>query len=277
MRPKKDLLKIDTESMERKICKFIKDVVSGSASRGLVLGLSGGVDSCVAAVLCTRAIQADNVLALLLPTSSTPKQDLEDARYLVEKTKIKSYEIWLDPIIDAFMKSLPSQKEERLPKANLTARCRMVCLYYYANLMNYLVVGTGDRSEILIGYFTKYGDGGADLLPLAHLYKTQVRQMASYLGLPENIVTKPSSPALWPGQKATDEIPVDYGVLDLILYYLFDAKLSPDEVAAELQTPRNIVDDVIRRNRATAHKRSYPPSMLSPFPSPSPMDLSSSL
>jgi NAD+ synthase len=99
--------------------------------------------------------------------------------------------------------------------------------------------------------------------------------MASYLGLPQRIVTKPSSPALWPAQKATDEIPVEYEILDLILFYLFDAKLSPDEIAAKLQISRKIIDDVIRRNRATAHKRSFPPNMLSPFSSN--LELNSSL
>ncbi|MBO3804216.1 MAG: NAD(+) synthase, partial [Candidatus Brockarchaeota archaeon] len=150
---------------------------------------------------------------------------------------------------------------ERLPKANLTARCRMVCLYYFANLLNRLVVGTSDRSELLIGYFTKYGDGGADILPLAHLYKTQVRQMAEQLGLPQSIANKPSSPALWPGQKAEDEIPVGYEVLDLILYGLFDAKLPSEEVAAQLGISPSVVEEVVRRNKGTAHKRSHPLSM----------------
>jgi NAD+ synthase len=150
----------------------------------------------------------------------------------------------------------------KLADANLQARTRMVLLYYFANTMGYLVAGTGDRSEEEIGFFTKYGDGGVDFLPIAHLYKTQVRFLARRLGLPRKIAEKPASPQLWPGHKATDEIPVDYDKLDLVLSALFDLKLKPREAAARAGVPPSVVERTLEMHRRSAHKRTVPPSLL---------------
>jgi NAD+ synthase len=149
----------------------------------------------------------------------------------------------------------------KIPKANVKARVRMIINYYVGNSLNMLVAGTGDRSEDTIGFFTKYGDGGVDFLPIAHLYKTQVRALGAHLGLPERVVWKPSSPQLWPGHKAADEIPVDYDKLDLILSGLLDKKLTPAEVAKATGVQLKVVEDVIKRHRASAHKRNYPPML----------------
>jgi NAD+ synthase len=115
----------------------------------------------------------------------------------------------------------------KIAEANVKARARMMICYFFANSFNMPVAGTGDRSEDLIGYFTKHGDGGVNFLPIAHLYNTQVRALGAHLGLPERIVTKPSSPQLWPGHLATDEIPLGYEKLDLVLHLLFDLKPPP--------------------------------------------------
>ncbi|MBS7618925.1 NAD(+) synthase, partial [Candidatus Bathyarchaeota archaeon] len=138
-------------------------------------------------------------------------------------------------------------------------------LYYYANLYGFLVVGSSDKSEILIGYYTKYGDGAADLLPIAHLYKTQVRSLANWLGIPEHIAFKPSSPQLYAGHKVTDELPVDYQVLDRILVGLFEYKLEPSEIAEKLKISEDIVFNVVKRYKSTSHKRKLPP-MVKPLP-----------
>ena len=142
--------------------------------------------------------------------------------------------------------------------ANLRSRIRMVVLYYFANLYDYLVAGTGDRSEDLIGYFTKYGDGGVDFLPISHLYKTQVRKLAEFLGVPKNIAYKPSSPQLYPGHRATDEIPLDYDRLDTVEKMLFDDKLDPVQVSAKSGVEIEVVKEVLRRYDLTGHKRVYP-------------------
>ena len=127
--------------------------------------------------------------------------------------------------------------------------------------MGRLVAGTGDRSEILIGFYTKYGDGGVDFLPIAHLFKTQVRELGAQLGLPRNIVAKPSSPQLWPGHRATDEIPADYDKLDLVLHHVFDRRASARTAAAKAGVERSVVDEVLDMHRRSEHKRSLPPGL----------------
>ena len=258
----KELLRLDFEREAEKITNFIRRVVEEAGASGVVLGLSGGVDSSLTLALCVRALGRERVLGVLMPTSFTPKEDVRDALSLAEQFGVRTEVVNIDKIAEAFFESLGIDRGDpkmRIPMANIRARIRMVILYYYANVNNYLVVGTGDRSEALIGYFTKYGDGGVDFLPIRHLYKTQVRKLAEYLGIPERIAYKPSSPQLYPGHKATDEIPADYDKLDLILHGLFDLGMSPEEVSRRFGFPTSMVEEVISRFKSTRHKRSYPP------------------
>jgi NAD+ synthase len=155
--------------------------------------------------------------------------------------------------------NFPVKTKDRVTIGNLKARIRMASLYFIANARNLLVAGTGDRSEDLIGYFTKYGDGGVDFLPIAHLYKTQVKALGRHLGLPIQILNKPSSPNLWEGHKATDEIPLDYNMLDLALVSLFDLKMRPKEAAAVLEIDEGKLEEILRLYNASGHKRAYPP------------------
>ncbi len=247
--------------------KFVRDFVAMSRAEGIVIGLSGGVDSSLVAMLCSHALGKDRMLGLLMPTSFTPEPDVHDARQLAVQLGIRTEHVQIDEIVDAYRRALGAREDDeglKTPLANLRARVRMTILYWFANRYNYLVAGTGDKSEDLIGYFTKYGDGGVDFLPIAHLYKTQVRALAKHLGLPDDLVSKPSSPQLYPGHSALDEIPADYDVLDPILYALFEQKLSPAEVQRELNAPKKLLDEVLRRHQETAHKRAYPP-LISPW------------
>ncbi len=256
-----ELSGIDLRSAESEIVAFIREVVRASGAEGVVLGLSGGVDSGVAAALCAKSLGGDRVLSLIMPTYFTPRSDLEDAEVLADGLGTKRRTIGIDAICDRIYESVGanhSNPAHRIPMANVRARARMVLLYYFANSENRLVVGTGDRSEILLGYFTKYGDGGADLLPIAHLYKTQVRMMAAHLGLPSRIAEKEASPQLYPGHRAIDELPLGYDGLDPILYGLFDRRLGPEEVAELSGTPLEIVKEVLRRHSASHHKRRLP-------------------
>src|SRR5207249_8147294 len=160
--------------MSKEIVNFIESYVNNSQAKGLVVGLSGGVDSSVVAKLCVMALGRSNVLGVLMPTTFTPKTDIEDARSLALQLGIDSRHVEIGSIDEAFGASLGVRSDEKamkIPFANLRARIRMTILYFFANGLNYLVAGTGDRSEDLIGYFTKYGDGGVDLLPISHLYK----------------------------------------------------------------------------------------------------------
>jgi len=254
--------KLDYERAVEKIVEFIKEIVEAAKAAGVVVGLSGGVDSSLAVALCVHALGKERVLGVIMPTSFTPEQDVRDARKLAEQLGIKIELVEIQEISEAFFEELkckPEDPEQKMSRANILARIRMIVLYYYANCHNYLVVGTGDRSEALIGYFTKYGDGGADFMPIRHLYKTQVRELARHLGVPENIAYKPSSPQLYPGHKITDEIPLAYEKLDPVLVGLFDKKLSPREVSQLAGVPIETVHEVLRRFNVSEHKRIYPP------------------
>ena len=253
---------LDWEAASEEIVTFIQRVVAEARAGGIVVGLSGGVDSSLVAALSVRALGKEKVLGVMMPTDFTPKEDIQDARDLAKMLGIQTKNIMIRPIMDCFAEALRLDEADphvKIPLANICSRIRMVILYYFANLYNYLVAGTGDRSEDLIGYFTKYGDGGADFLPISHLYKTQVRRLAEYLGIPTRVAYKPSSPQLYPGQKVTDELPLDYDRLDHIERMLFDEKLSPQEIAEKVQVSIDIVEDVSRRYCASKHKRTYPP------------------
>ncbi len=259
MELKESVLSLDYAQVESEVTEFIRRSVSSGGLVGAVVGLSGGIDSSVVGALCVRALGPAKVVGLLMPASFTPSKDVEDAKQLVEDWGIRSYVVAIDPIVTSLFGSAPELVDNRIAKANARARIRMTIDYYFANMLNYIVAGTGDKSEDLIGYFTKYGDGGVDILPIAHLYKTQVRALGAHLGLAPHMVSKPSSPQLWPGHKATDEIPLDYNKLDLVLYGLFEAKMKPEEVSKEVGVNKQVVEDVVTRYERSRHKRTYPP------------------
>ena len=255
------VLELDYKKTENRIINFIKKIVEEAKAQGVILGLSGGVDSSLAATICVRALGKERVLGVLMPVSFTPQEDMKDAKELAKWLGIKTEAIPLESIYNAFSKSLKHDQrgtENEIPMANVLARIRMVILYYYANLNNYLVVGTGDRSEFLIGFFTKYGDGGADFYPISQLYKSQVRKLAEHLGVPRKMAYKPSSPRLYPGHKATDEIPLDYEQLDPVLIGLFDKKFSHRQVSKLTGVPIEIVEEIQKRFNKSKHKRTYP-------------------
>jgi len=245
----------------KRIASFISRVVDGASAKGVVVALSGGIDSAVVGALCVRALGKGKVLALLLPSNHTPQEDIDDARKLADAWGVRKEEIPISRIVEALTKAAKAEGT-KIAKANVQARVRMVLSYYRANSLGYLVAGTGDRSEGLLGYFTKWGDGGSDFLPIAHLYKTQVRQLGAYLGLPKNVVEKPASPQLWPGHKALDEIPANYDKLDVGLHNLYDLKASPREAAARAGVRMSVVDKVLEMHRKSEHKRAMPQSLV---------------
>jgi len=258
----KNALKFDFERTANEIVEFIRKTVKDADAAGVVVGLSGGTDSSLVATLCVRALGENRVLGVIMPMVFTPAQDIDDAKELAEWLGIRTEFVSIQDISEAFSRQLgidENDLKQRIPMANIRARIRMVVLYYYANLHNCLVAGTGDRSERLIGYFTKYGDGGVDFSPISHLYKTQVRELSKHLGIPDKIVYKPSSPQLYPRHKVTDEIPLGYEELDPVLVGLFDRKLPPREVSRLTGVPIKVVEEVVRRFERSKHKRTYPP------------------
>ncbi len=255
------LTNLNFEYITETICRSIREKVEERGCRGVVVGLSGGIDSSVTAFLSVRALGKDRVLGLIMPYVTTPKEDVEDAIKVAEMLGIQYRVIDVSKIRDAYASSIPDFDEhDRIPAGNLLPRIRMTLLYYYANKYNLLVAGTGDRSELLIGYFTKYGDGGVDILPIGCLYKTQVRALGRYLGVPEQIVTKPSSPRLWPGHLAEEELQLKYEVIDLVLHCIFDLGLSVDDTVRETGINRDIVLRVLSMYERSRHKRSLPPT-----------------
>jgi NAD+ synthase len=256
----RDVVDLDYSRVERGIVEFIRYYVDSTRAKGVVVGLSGGVDSTVTAYLLVKALGPERVVGLIMPDSDvTPEEDVEDARSVAESLGVRYKVIDIKPIVSAYTIAAGVEPDRR-SKGNLRARVRMSLLYLHANMEGLLVAGTGDRSEILLGYFTKYGDGGADFLPIACLYKTQVRMLARHLGVPERIAGKPSSPRLWPGQLAEEELGLRYEEADLILYVLFDLKMSPEEAVEATGLPEEKVRRVLELHRATMHKRALPPS-----------------
>ena len=254
------ILQIDPRATLSEIIGFVRDTFTNSRAKGIVVGLSGGIDSAVTASVCVKALGPESVIGLLLFEKKTMDgADSKDAKELARILKIETLEFPIDEVFNSFLANFPVKTKDKVTAGNLKARIRMASLYFIANTKNLLVAGTGDRSEDLIGYFTKYGDGGVDFLPIAHLYKTQVKSLGWYLGLPSQILSKPSSPNLWEGHKATDEIPLDYELLDLALVSLFDLKMNPKETATILGIDEGKLDEILRLYNASGHKRTYPP------------------
>lgn len=258
----KQLLDLDWGRIIDDVESFVKNYVEGSRASGAVIGLSGGVDSSVTLTLLVRALGAEKVLGLIMPTEFTPRQDIEDAMWLAEKMGIRYRLIKIDGIVNEYKRSagIEENPSTRIALANLRARIRMTLLYLHANMENLLVAGTSDRSEILLGYYTKYGDGASDFLVISHLYKTQVRELGKRLGLPERIYAKPSSPQLYPGHRAIDELPADYETIDQVFYLVLDRGYSIEEASKTLKIDPHTAATIIKRYLDTEHKRSLPPS-----------------
>ena len=237
------LPKIDEERTAETICNFIKNRMNESKMRGLVIGLSGGLDSTTTAYLCVKAVGAENVLGLVLPSETTSKEDVQDALTAAKALGINYRTVDVDEFTKPFKNLSNSLEDTELADANLKARIRMTILYYHANAMKRLVVGTGNRTELLVGYFTKYGDGGVDMLPIGALYKTDVRKLASYLQVPSSIIEKAPTAGLWAGQTDEDELGIKYELLDKILHLMVDKKFEDQDVADALSVP---VDEILR-------------------------------
>ncbi len=231
-----------------RISEWIRERVKEAGAKGVVLGMSGGLDSSVTAVLCKKAYP-DSTLGLIMPCFSS-KEDVEHAKMVATKFGIETKEIDISDIFKFFLNTLEERDEEAkedIAVANLKPRLRMICLYYFANKLHYLVAGTGNKSEIAIGYFTKYGDGAADILPLGDLLKTEERKLAEALDIPNTIIDKVPSAGLWAGQTDESELGMGYDELDRILLALESGDFSGCDT--------ELVKRVKQMMEASRHKR----------------------
>jgi NAD+ synthase len=238
---------LDPEKTTITLTNWIRTQISGSEGKGAVVGVSGGIDSAVVVVLCKRACP-DTTLGINLPCYSDPV-DQEHARLVAQKFNIPYRVIVLDGIYDSFLKILPSDKadpaDDQLTRSNLKVRLRMVTLYYHANRLSYRVVGSSNRSELTVGYFTKFGDGAVDMMPLGNLVKQEVVDLAQYLGIPDVIIEKPPTAGLWPGQTDEDEMGITYKDLDR---YILTG-----------QADEKVKERIEQLHTRSQHKRELPP------------------
>jgi len=234
------------KTLEKKIVKWLKAKMKEAGAKGLICGISGGVDSAVVAALIKKSA-GNNHLCLIMPCHSI-ESDESDARLLAQKLSLNTEIIDLTTAYDAFIKILP--EGTGLAKANIKPRLRMITLYYFANNLNYLVVGTGNKSESLMGYYTKFGDGGVDLLPLGSLLKRQVWELAGHLSVPQVIIDKAPSAGLWRGQTDEAEMGIIYKELDYILEEL--------EKGRKPKAAKEAVSKIKAKIKISSHKRSAP-------------------
>jgi NAD+ synthase len=239
-----------------RISEWIKERVVEAGAQGVVLGLSGGLDSSVTAVLCKRVFP-DTTLGLIIPCFSS-EEDIKHAKMVASKFRIETRVLDISDIFTSFLSLVEGEQYDEAVKgaislavANLKPRLRMICLYYFANTLNYLVAGTGNKSELSIGYFTKYGDGAVDILPLGDLLKTEERKLAAELGIPEEIIEKVPTAGLWAGQTDEGEIGMSYEVLDRIISALERGDVS----GIHLKFEPELVERVKRMLEKSRHKR----------------------
>jgi NAD+ synthase len=272
----------DPESERDRVGSFLADRVDSAGADGVVVNMSGGLDSTVTAALAVEALGADRVYGLILPCNKIGAPHARDAEALAEALGIEYDSVHLQPLFAQFGAVVPDRfdlHDEPVRSGNAVSRLRMAVAYLAANAANHLVCGTANRSELLLGYLTKHGDGAADLFPLGRLYKTDVRALAAELGVPEFVVEKAPTAGFLPGQRDADDLGAPYEVVDPVLHLGVDRGLDPESVvdriaaaAAErgadsaavggestdggdAAVDRELVADLLGRHRATAHKR----------------------
>ena len=250
----------ELEQRRDHITDFIYEQVDAAGTDGAVLGLSGGIDSTLTAYLAVEALGADGVHGLVLPAEVSSEDNMSDAERVAQDLEITYDVIEVEPIVDALLERYPDAEGDHVAVGNARARVRAVLNYLVANHENRLVLGTGNRSEAAVGYFTKYGDGAVDCHPIGNLYKLQVRQLARHLGVPEDLVSKPPTAGLWADQTDEDEMGIDYETLDSILATHVDGPLSVDATCRLLDVPEETVEKVRGMYERSEHKRNVPPA-----------------
>jgi NAD+ synthase len=244
-----DGLSINGERVTEIICGFISTEVKKAGFDKVVVGLSGGVDSSTSAYIAVRALGKDNVIGIMMPYRTSQPESQDHARKVADELGIVHIEVDITPMVDRHIERDPEM--DRIRKGNVMARERMIVLYDQSHAHHALVLGTGNKTESLLGYTTLWGDMACAINPLGDLYKTQVKDLAGYLGVPKEIIDKPPSADLWTGQTDEDELGFTYAEADRLLYFLIDRQLSSDEAEKRGFDPQFIarVIDMIQKSR----------------------------
>lgn len=248
-------LTIDTEVTELVLTRFLQNEITKTGFSRAVLGLSGGIDSALSCYLAAKALGSDNVLALRLPYATSSAESLEHANLVIEALGIHSETIDITPMVDGLAAQSPDMTPHR--KGNVMARARMTAIYDRSMAWQGLVVGTSNKTELLLGYGTIFGDLASAVNPIGDLYKTQVRQLARVMGVPEAIVNKAPSADLIPGQTDEDDLGFTYDAVDRLLYLLVDERYSAAEIVEAGFDPQ-MVKRVIQLVQRAQYKRTLP-------------------
>ncbi len=236
---------------------FIRDCVKKTGCSGIVIGLSGGIDSAVVTKLAADTIDPAKILNVFMPSRVTPAADYKTTKELSQIWGTEYKIVDVQPAVDALTSVLLSDVQAPLERGNISARCRTIVLYNLAKKRNYLVAGTSNQSELMTGYFTKFGDGACDMTPLASTYKTEVKQIAAMIGIPQDIIDRPPSAGFWEGQTDESEMGISYEYLDAILYDM-DLDFDDDEIAEDLGIPTDKVREIRDLVASMEHKRLPP-------------------
>jgi NAD+ synthase len=249
-------LEINTDVVRKILTTFVLSEVTRTGFSRAVVGLSGGIDSAVSCFLAAEALGPQNVLAVRMPYKSSSADSLEDAQRVIDATGVNALTVEITEMVDPLIARFPDMDGMR--KGNIMARERMIVLYDQSSAFKGLVIGTGNKTEILLGYTTLYGDSASALNPLGDLYKTQIRQLAVALGVPQSLISKPPSADLWVGQTDEGELGFTYAEVDQLLYLLVDQRYTPQE-CIEAGYGQAFVKTVVERIRRNHFKRVYPP------------------
>jgi NAD+ synthase len=249
-------LTINTQLATKILTGFIHSEITRIGLNHAVIGLSGGIDSALSCFLAAQALGPENILAIRMPYATSSADSLADAQRIIDATGVQSMTIPITEMVEPLFDRFPEMDNVR--KGNVMARARMIVLYDQSEAFNGLVVGTGNKTEILLGYSTLFGDSACALNPIGDLYKTQVRQLAGDIGVPAEVIDKPPSADLWAGQTDEDELGFTYEEVDKLLYLLVDQRYRPKDLI-EAGFSAGFVDRVIDRVRRNQFKRVLPP------------------
>jgi NAD+ synthase len=257
----------ELEAHTAHISEFIVDRLDAAGVDDAIIALSGGIDSTTTAYLAVEALGADSVYGLVMPSEVNRDRNMSDAERVAETLGIAYDVVEIEPIVETILDAFPGTPTDseietdplKTAVGNVRVRVRAVLNYFAANQRDALVLGTGNRSEAQVGYYTKYGDGAVDCHPIANLYKGQVRQLAKHLGVEDDLAEKTASAEMWSGQTDEEELGMDYPTLDSVLALHIDGPLSKSATAREIGVPESVIDEVRDLHAASEHKRNMPP------------------